>query len=243
MAFEFGVFAALALALGLKHAFDADHLVAVSNLLTRKERLGTVTGLAGSWAVGHLVTAALVSAAVFAFADTLLPSITARLELLVPLMLLLIGVIGLAAEYRRFHVHRHAHAPGGPEHAHLHVHIKTARHEHGAMAGIGVVHGLASNDELLVVLVVGLAANSWWQLGMGVALFSAGVLLGMVLYAAGVHAVSGPLARRTGATWLPSALSVFFSVASVAYAVYLLAGGEGLNLVERWLGERLPAAA
>lgn len=226
MPFDFAVFGSLALILGVKHAFDADHLVAVSSLLTRQKRLESSFALAGSWALGHLLTAALVSAGLYWLADTMLPGLLSRLELLVPLMLLVVGLLGLAMEARRFHVHRHAHKNGGPEHRHLHLHLKP-HHEHGAMAGIGFVHGLASNDELIVVLLIGLGAQAWWQVGLGVFLFSLGVVLGMILYAAAVHLVS----RRSGIRWVPAALTVLFSLASVAYAVYLLMGGSSLNLL------------
>lgn len=226
--FAFWFFAALAMALGFKHAFDVDHVVAVSNVLTRSQRMEKTVGLATSWAAGHMVTAALVSAVVYFLADTVLPQLTSRLEILVPVMLIAIGAIGLAAEFRRFHVHRHGH--GEQEHTHFHVHLTKKKHEHGAMAGIGVVHGLASNDELLVVLLVGLAADSWWQVAAGVAFFSLGVVIGMLVYAASIHMVS----QRTGADWVPAALTVAFSVASILYAGYLLAGGDGVNLVDRF---------
>lgn len=235
MAFDVSFFLALAVVLGFKHAFDADHLVAVSNLLTRRQRVDHAVGLASSWAVGHLVTAAAVSAVVYFFADTFLPSITARLEILVPIMLLVVGIFGLLAERRRMHVHKHDH--DGRAHVHVHTHWRSKRHEHGAMAGIGVVHGLASNDELLLVLLVGLGAASWWHVLLGVAFFSLGVLVGMVLFAAAIHAFDGPVSRRFGWNWVPTALTVTFSVASIAYAVYLLAGGEGWNLFEGWIDD------
>lgn len=224
-------FAALAFVLGFKHAFDADHLVAVSTFFTRRRSFTGGVGLATAWAAGHLVTAAAVAAALHFFATTFLPKIIARLDLLVPLMLIFVGLLALGLEARRFHVHRHRHATLGPEHAHFHFHRK-ASHEHGAMAGIGVIHGLASNDELITVLVVGLAADAWWQVFAGIAIFSIGVLVGMIVYAAGVRLAE----RKFASPWTPAVLNVTFAMLSIAYAVYLLAGGEGLNLLDRWVG-------
>jgi hypothetical protein len=241
MEFDFAVFAALALVLGFKHAFDADHLVAVSSFLTRRPRAEDALGLATSWAGGHLLTAAAVSAAVYFFADTVLPHLLGRLELLVAVMLLAIGTLGLAMEYRRVHIHRHNHGDAGQTHAHLHLHGRSSRHEHGAMAGIGVVHGLASNDELLLVLLVGLAANSWWEMFAGVLIFSVGVMIGMAVYALAVHGLARRQARSPGLGWVPTAMTVAFSLLSIAYGAWLLAGGEGFNLVETWFGDRLPA--
>lgn len=229
MAFDVVMFGALALALGAKHAFDVDHVVAIGNILTRQTAWKRTVALSTTWAAGHMVTAGLVSAAVYFLADTFLPDIFARMETVVPFMLILIGALGIGALLRKLHYHRHQHAEGA-KHGHFHLHVKPD-HEHGAMAGIGVVHGLASNDELLLVLLVGLAADAWWQVLLGVALFSAGVMVTMSLYATLVHTAT----RRTGVAWIPDLFTGFFSVASIAYAAYLLAGGEGLNLVERFL--------
>lgn len=230
MAFEFWAFIGVASLLGLKHAYDADHLVAVSALLTRTDRVHQAVALSGSWAAGHMLTAGAVSALLFFFADAYLERFTDRFETLVPAMLIVIGVLALLSEWRRFHIHRHRHERGREEHAHFHVHRRRV-HEHGAMAGIGVVHGLASNDELLIVLLAGLAAESWWQVFLGVVLFSLGVVVGMAIYAAAIQAAS----RRTGATWAAPALTVTFALLSIAYAVYLLRGGEGMNFVQRFL--------
>ncbi len=228
--FDFGLFAALAFVLGFKHAFDVDHVVAVSNILTRQASLETSLRLATSWAAGHMLTAAAVSALLFYFADTLAPRIVGHLEILVPFMLILIGLLGLAGALRRLHFHRHAHGAEESQHRHIHFHVQS-HHEHGAMAGIGVIHGLASNDELLAVLLIGLGASAWWQVLAGVAVFSLGVVAGMVLYAAVVHA-----ATRAGTpSWVPDAATLGFSVLSIVYAIYLLAGGNGMNLVPNWL--------
>jgi ABC-type nickel/cobalt efflux system permease component RcnA len=231
MAFDLLVFSALALALGVKHAFDVDHVVAISGILTRETRWQRTVTLSASWASGHMITAAVVSAALFFLANTLLRNLLSKMELLVPFMLLAIGLLGLFALARKLHYHRHQHAEAGPKHSHFHLHLKKS-HEHGAMAGIGVVHGLASNDELLAVLFVGLAADAWWQVFLGVALFSVGVMAAMAIYSTLLHGVS----RRTGARWVPDAATAAFSLASIVYAVYLLAGGKGLNLLQRFFG-------
>lgn len=231
MAFDLIAFSALALVLGAKHAFDADHVVAIGNILTRQTRWERTVALSSSWGVGHMVTAGLVSALLYFFADTFVPSLTGHMEFLVPFLLVVVGALGLAAVFRRFHYHRHAHEAKGKKHGHFHLHLKE-HHQHGAMAGIGVVHGLASNDELLVVLLVGLGADAWWQVGLGVVLFSLGVMVSMALYATLIHATT----QRTKITWIPDAATALFSVVSIVYAVYLFAGGSGLNLVQRFWG-------
>src|SRR5437867_9471975 len=60
LAIEFAAFIVLALALGFKHSYDADHLVAVSNLITRSGSIRKTSLISVSWAAGHMVTAAII---------------------------------------------------------------------------------------------------------------------------------------------------------------------------------------
>lgn len=214
----------VALLLGLKHAFDADHVVAVGNLLTRSRNVLHAFRLSLWWSAGHMVTASLLTATLFWGKTTFWPRLAERLDLLVPLMLLVIGAWGLLVASRRFHAHRHAH--GSRQHAHLHFHVRNS-HESRLMGGIGLVHGLASNDELLVILVAVLGVQTLGTALALVAIFSLGVVLGMAAYAVVLHWGVGE-ARRPQAAWWAN---VTFSSFSIVYAAYLFAGGSGLNVL------------
>src|SRR2546425_628565 len=159
MALEFLAYLALALALGFKHSYDADHLVAVSNLLTRSASLRRTTTMSVTWAAGHMVTASLITVILFQLGQTFLAGFIGSFELAVVAMLIAIGILGLALEFglsrrlvrllqRLRLLHEHEHPHGQEEHRHVHWHLGRFR-EHGTMLGIGVVHGLASNDEIL----------------------------------------------------------------------------------------------
>jgi high-affinity nickel permease len=214
----------LALLLGIKHAFDADHLVAVGNVLTRARDVGHSVRLGLWWALGHLLTAGAISLVLFYGKSTLWPGLVARLDVLVPVMLILVGLWGLLVATRRVHAHRHAH--GERAHTHLHVHVSEA-HGAKAMGGIGLVHGLASNDELLLILGSVLGATTATEVIALVGVFSLGVVVGMSAYAAALRlAVSED--RRPAAAWWAN---VVLSVASIAYAFWLLTGRAGLNLL------------
>src|SRR5438093_8320705 len=182
-------FAALALALGFKHSYDADHLVAVSNLIARSPSLRKTTTMSLVWAVGHMLTASIITVALYYAvyvgsggfnAEALRP-----FEDLVGVMLIAIGALSLAWEFgilpKFGHVHRHRHGPVPVEHEHAHVHPGGYR-EHGAMFGIGILHGLASNDELVNLFVLGLSVTSLPGLIGGVAVFSVGVVVGMISF-------------------------------------------------------------
>src|SRR5438552_1867610 len=99
MAVEFAAFMVLALALGFKHSYDADHLVAVSNLITRSGSVRKTSLMSASWAAGHMVTAAIITVLLYTFRQTVLTEFLAHLDLLVAVMLLGIGVVGLLWEF------------------------------------------------------------------------------------------------------------------------------------------------
>src|SRR2546429_3617882 len=105
LAIEFAAFIVLALALGFKHSYDADHLVAVSNLITRSGSIRKTSLISVSWAAGHMVTAAIITVLLYAFRQTILSDVLAHLDLLVAVMLPLIWAIGLPPEFYVLHLH------------------------------------------------------------------------------------------------------------------------------------------
>src|SRR5947208_4329577 len=149
LAIEFAAFIVLALALGFKHSYDADHLVAVSNLITRSGSIRKTSLISVSWAAGHMVTAALITVLLYAFRQTILFDVLAHLDVLVAVMLLLIGVIGLLWEFNVLHVHEHWHALVQHRHFHilLHGHL-TKPGEHKTMFSTGMVVERPATSEL-----------------------------------------------------------------------------------------------
>ena len=117
------LFPLLALVLGFKHAYDADHLVAVSNFLTRSKGIHDTSRMTVSWAIGHMITAAIITVAIFSLVAQVesITSILSHLELGVAIMLIVIGVIGILLEVPIVHEHYHRHL-GGKIHSHVHIH-------------------------------------------------------------------------------------------------------------------------
>ena len=237
MAFELAPFLALALALGFKHSYDADHLVAVSNLLTRNRSLRRAAVMSVAWALGHMVTASIITIVLFLASSVFLGAVLDHFEFVVAVMLIAIGAIGLLWEFglhrrvghalRRLGViHEHPHDHKVVVHRHPHLHLGRYK-EHGTMLGIGVIHGLASNDELLVLLVAVLGVATLPGLVLGVGVFTVGVMAGMIVFAVGV---AYPLARW-GDTKVRRTVSVAAAVLSLVYGLLLLAGVQGFNLI------------
>jgi hypothetical protein len=233
MGYEFAAFIILSLALGFKHSYDADHLVAVSNLITRSGSVRKTSLMSVSWAAGHMVTAGVITILLYTFRESILANLIGRLDLLVAIMLVGVGVIGLLWEFNLFHVHEHWH--GLVQHRHFHTWLHKHLEEHGehkTMFSIGIVHGLASNDELLVLFVVALGVTALSGILLGVAVFSLGVVAGMILFAVSLNY---PI-LRWGQGPVRRVVNVAVAVLSIAYAVLLFAGFEGFNPIPSPLG-------
>lgn len=161
-------FAFLAFALGLKHSFDADHLVAVSNMLAKARSFKTAMRISLNWALGHMLTASVITIFLFAFRGSILPFLLGYFEGFVALMLVALGLLSLHhAFFARESVLDYEHP-----------------HEYNKKAfGIGIIHGLASNDELLVLLAVSLGVSSIGDALFGLGIFTLGVVAGMCVFA------------------------------------------------------------
>lgn len=224
---------ALALILGIKHSFDADHLVAVSSLLTKSPNLKRTSFLSITWAIGHMITATILTIILFTFKDTLFKTFFSNFDILVPLMLIFIAIVTLAFEFDLIHRHKHTHTHPNTlvekEHTHVHSHILGSnRKDHSAMVGIGFIHGIASNDELLVLFTLTFGLEDLFTILLGVFIFSIGVIIGMIGYGLSVNY---PM-QKWGTKKVSRVVNLTIASLSLLYAGWLLAGLNGLNLFE-----------
>ena len=178
---QFMTFMILSLALGFKHSYDADHLIAVSNILHRVKSIKSGMKIGFSWALGHMLTATIITIILYNFKESVLSVVIPHFEKIVGAMLIVLGFLSLR-QLLAFHSHRHSH--GNIIHSHPHIHLKHEHdgHFHRHMLGIGIIHGLASNDELILLFTASLAVTSIGGLLIGLSIFSLGVVLGMILF-------------------------------------------------------------
>src|SRR5881396_1383022 len=216
--------AGLGLLLGFRHAFEPDHLAAVSTLATRQGRLLDACRLGLAWALGHTASGGVVGAIVL-FGLRLPDRLWPAADILVALLLIgLGGTVILRYARGRWHLHMHAHA-GGP-HLHLHSHAHATAHEHAhpqgdarRSLGFGLLHGLAGSAAILLLLVAA-APTRATQLAYFVS-FAAGTMIGMLTVSVSLASVVR-LASTRGARWA-SVLHVGSALASVMVGL-LLAG-------------------
>lgn len=171
----------LGFSLGLLHAFDADHIVAVSSLSARKRggKAGVLYAL--KWALGHGGILLLVAIAALYFRWRLPEFIPYSAEKIVGVILIVAG-LSLFWTLHRQRVQLRVHRHGDVVHAHLasidtSVSGKTAAHDHTPVL-VGIVHGLAGSAPALALIPATLY-QPWLAAGY-VLIFSMGVLTGMV---------------------------------------------------------------
>jgi len=168
----------LGLLLGLRHAMDPDHVVAVTAIAARTRRAGPAAWLGIAWGAGHTVTLWAVGALIIVFNLVMPPRLGLALEFAVALALVVVGLLNL-----RGHEHTHSgfeDAPAGP----------LARRAFL----VGLVHGLAGSAAvaLLVLATVHDTVLACGYLGV----FALGTLVGMALVTTGFAVPVSAMTRR-----------------------------------------------
>jgi hypothetical protein len=123
----------LGFVLGIRHATDPDHVIAVSTIVSRQRSIRQAGTIGALWGIGHTITIFCVGAAIILFKIAIPPRIGLAMELAVGLMLILLGILSLTGVMQRI-AHRHTprHGPdarGGVVHSHPHEH-EGMLHEH-----------------------------------------------------------------------------------------------------------------
>ena len=117
----------LGVLLGMKHAFETDHIAAVASLASRHTKMADVLRQGVAWGMGHSITLMIVCGGVLVFGATIPAHFAQGLEVVVGIMLIALGG-ELLWRLRREGIHIHIHHHHG--HAHLHAHSHKGEGEH-----------------------------------------------------------------------------------------------------------------
>ena len=179
MGLESGVFAALTLGflLGLKHATDADHVVAVSTIVGRERNLWRSLWIGISWGAGHSTPLIVLGFVILLLKDTVLSlyeSVAPVFEFGVGIMLVYLG-INVVWNILRRNVHVHHHTHGDQSHVHIHTSHTPSNEDgdtenhHGLLRlgkpmfrarsyTIALMHGLAGSAAVMLTLLPTIAS-------------------------------------------------------------------------------------
>ena len=86
---------ALGFVLGMRHALDPDHVVAVSTIVSEQRSLSRASRIGALWGVGHTSTLLLLGGALLLLRLTIPPRLGLAMEFLVAVMLVVLGVRNL----------------------------------------------------------------------------------------------------------------------------------------------------
>jgi high-affinity nickel-transport protein len=125
--------------LGMRHATDADHVIAVTTIVSRQRSVRAAAWTGVLWGIGHTLTILGVGGAIVLFGLVIPPRIGLGMEFSVAVMLILLGILTLTGVTRRIQEGRAgaSHADGHEDrHAHPHVHGDYVHtHVHGHAPG------------------------------------------------------------------------------------------------------------
>ena len=143
--------------LGLQHAIEADHLAAISTIVSEKKSLFAASIVGGFWGLGHTISLLIVGSLVIFLKLQISETSEARLEAVVGVMLIVLGLNAFRKLFAAETVHVHKHEHGTREHVHIHTHgeAKVESHHRFSLRSvvIGMVHGLAGSAALMLLVV------------------------------------------------------------------------------------------
>jgi high-affinity nickel-transport protein len=169
---------ALGLVLGMRHATDPDHVIAVTTIVARQRTPSGAARIGAAWGIGHTLTILVVGGGLVLFGWVIPPQLGLSMEMSVGVMLIVLGLMNLRGVLRRMresvilrvqpdHLHVHPHGHGDYIHTHVHAHDPEV-HTHAAEQTplgwldrhFGAVSAYRLVRPLLVGVVHGLAGSA-----------------------------------------------------------------------------------
>jgi hypothetical protein len=200
----------LGLLLGLRHAADPDHMVAIGAIAARTRRAWPAMQLGIAWGIGHTLTLFMVASGIILFNWAVPPRLGLGLELCVAVALVIIGLFNVRS--------------------HRHDRVTTSETRGpGRAFTVGLVHGLAGSAAV-ALLVVATVSDPVWACAY-LLVFGAGTLLGMTLITTGLALPLASAAHRwTGGDTVVQLVTGGVSLVMGVWLVYQIGWQDGLFL-------------
>ena len=201
MILEFLPLILLGFSLGLLHALDADHVMAVSALSNQRPSLRQTLYFSANWALGHGGILLLAGGLLFGVGFAIPAALQQFAEMTVGVVLIVLGLY-LFWQFRQRALSVKTHCHGDTTHTHWHDHnhlkdgSKPATKDGHLPVMVGMVHGLAGSAPALALIP--LAGQGNMMVVMSYLLcFSFGVMLSMIVFGFGLGSLQKILVKRS----------------------------------------------
>ena len=200
--------------LGIRHATDADHVVAISTIVSRERRIRGAALVGALWGAGHTLTILAVGAGIILFSLVIPPRLGLSMEFSVGLMLVALGLLNLLALRQ----------PPVPVHTHQNLDSLDRALGHWTFYQflrplvVGLVHGLAGSAAVALLVLTTLRDPHWAAAYLF--LFGIGTIAGMML----ITVILASALRFAGArsAWINARLSVVTGLLSVSFGSFIV---------------------
>jgi sulfite exporter TauE/SafE len=208
--------------LGMRHATDPDHVIAVTTIVSRHRTLAGAALIGALWGVGHTITVTVVGAGIILLGWVIPPRVGLSLELSVGVMLIVLGLMNLTGVLQRI---AESVTPEVLPHAPEQTPLARIDRRLGGLGLyqaarpliVGVVHGLAGSAAVALLVLTAIGNTAWSIFYLLV--FGLGTIAGMMLITAGIAWPSAYAGARFGR--LPHRLRVASGVVSLVVGVAL----------------------
>lgn len=236
---EVGLLSILALGfvLGIKHAIEPDHVIAVSTIASRSKNLWR-SSLAGVfWGIGHTVTLFIVGMILMLMKGEIPEKWAMSFEFLVGIMLVYLGMTSILS-FKNIHLHKYGH--DGVEHKHVHAEGHSGKHDHGHQHKgisyvksmiVGLVHGLAGSAAMILLTMS--TVKSVWEGSIYILIFGAGTVIGMLFF---TTIIGIPFVLSAKKENINKALSQITGAISTGFGIYYMYNlGVTEGLFKLWI--------
>jgi high-affinity nickel permease len=199
--------------LGIKHAVEPDHVIAVSTIASQTKKLSRSSLAGGFWGIGHTATLFLIGLIVLLLKEEISERLAMSLEFLVGVMLVYLGFTGMLT-YRKLSGHTHS-----------------IDRSHWKSVAVGFIHGLAGSAAM--VLLTMSTVHSIWQGLVYIIVFGAGTVIGMLLF---TTVIGLPFVLTAGHSRFNRVLTQATGLISMTFGVYYMYNlGVTEGLFALWL--------
>ena len=187
---SFAAILVLGFLLGMRHATDPDHVVAITTIVTKQQGIAKAGLIGALWGLGHTFTIFVVGTVIILFKVTIPPRLGLSMELAVAAMLILLGVLNLTGVLQRLQERYSPTSPDtglSPSTTNQGLWLSRLSQRLGRYNAlrpliIGIVHGLAGSATV-ALLVMATIHDPWWSIAY-LLLFGTGTVAGMMLITA-----------------------------------------------------------